>query len=318
MNIFFHRFLFFKKTSPDKKSRESFFSFFLSLCIHLLLILLLSMGIAELSTKTLSSKKEIKPPPEVIFDLSPPTTQLPSTIRTTSDHPLSKPPEHTAFESHENTEAASELPATGTALLPTQEGRESENIELKTSENFGRLTPPSATTPAAPETALPSSLAPATQLAAPAPTALDTNSATHPVTGTLSSSAKAQTEKAGSYPSVIHGSISNKGKSSVAAEATPLGRYKKKLADAISSHWYYSIDQRMELLSFGSATLLFYVTQNGKIEGLRIISNSSNQTFADCCIASITEAKLPSIPPEIAKTLDRGRLEIEYRFTIYP
>ena len=136
--------------------------------------------------------------------------------------------------------------------------------------------------------------------------------------GTLSSAAKAQSEDSGAHPSVIHGAISNKGKSSVSAEATPLGRYKKNLADAISSHWYYSIDQRRELLSFGTAIVIFYVTQTGKVEELRIISNSSNQTFADCCVESIMGAKLPGIPLEIAKTLDRGRLEIEYRFTIYP
>lgn len=318
MNIFFHRSLFSKKTNKDKKSRQSFFSFLLSLFIHVFLFLLLGMGVAHLSTKAFSSKKEIPPPPEVIFDLSPPTTQPPSTIRTASEQPLNKPPEHPVFESHENTEASSELPATGTASLPTQEGRESENIELKTSENFGRLIPPSAAAAPTAEATLPTSSPAITQVTPPASPALDTASATHPVMGTLSPSAKAQREESGSYPSVIHGSISNKGKSSVAAEATPLGRYKKNLADAISSHWYYSIDQRMELLSFGTATVIFYVAQNGKVEGLRIVSNSSNQAFADCCIESITGAKLPSIPPEIAKTLDRGRLEIEYRFTIYP
>lgn len=318
----------------NRISRDSLLSFFFSLFIHALILFLLCVGVVHFSTKTSTLKKEIPPPPEVIFDLSPSTPQTPSTIRTAAERPLEKPPEHPAFESHENTEASSEMPTTGTTPLPTQEGRESESVELKTSETVGRLIPP--TTPAAtpqqetssptstsPPTALPASRLPANTVTTPSspeplPTATPTNSPPPPVMGTLSSAAKAQSEEAGAHPSVIHGNISNKGKSSVAAEATPLGRYKKNLADAISSHWYYSIDQRMELLSFGTATVIFYVTQNGKVEDLRIISNSSNQTFADCCIQSIMGAKLPMIPPEIAKTLDRGRLEVEYRFTIYP
>ena len=90
----------------------------------------------------------------------------------------------------------------------------------------------------------------------------------------------------------------------------------KTLSDAISSRWRYYIDNRMELLSFGTATIAFYVTQEGKIEDIHLLSNSSNQTFADCCIKSIMEAKLPAIPPEVAATLQDKKLEVEYRFTI--
>lgn len=293
----------------------------LSLSIHLLFVLLLCVGILPFASRSLEPvpNKESSPPPEVIFDLSPSTTMVPTTVRTDSEHPLEKPPEHPAFESHENTEASSELPATGSLPLPTQEGVESEGVELKTSETLGRKTPDSTVTAeAAPTTTPTPSPTGSTSVDAPAVTPMATASSDRPVMGILSSSAKTQSESSGAHPSMIHGAISNKGKSSVTAEATPLGRYKKNLADAISSHWYYAIDQRMELLSFGTATVIFYVTQNGKVEELRIISNSSNQTFADCCIESITGAKLPSIPPEIAQTLDRGRLEIEYRFTIYP
>ncbi len=322
----------------DKKTKD-LFAFFLSLFIHALIFFFLCVGVVHFSKNATSPKKDILPPPEVIFDLSPPATQTPSTLRTDSEHPLDQPPEHTAFESHENTVAASELPATGSAPLPTQEGRTTDDVELKTSEIEGRLIPaatalppreieplkptpistpaptPFATPlPTPPLTALPSTTTPVLAAATP----INKPSVATPVMGTLSSAAKTESEESGAHPSMIHGTISNKGKSSVSAEATPLGRYKKNLADAISSHWYYSIDQRMELLSYGTATVIFYVTQTGRAEELRIISNSSNQTFADCCVESIMGAKLPAIPLEIAKTLDRGRLEIEYRFTIYP
>lgn len=301
---------------PVKKNQG--IAFLLSVCIHLLLIWFFFFGAISFIKHAAVTSKEIPPPPEVIFDLSSPApTPPPSTIRTAAEHPLEKAPDHAPFESHENTEASSELSANGSVPLPTQEGRESESIELKTSETIGRTTPDSSSTAEAPSTVVPPS--PPTLPAATSTTALsEKNPSVHPVMGTLSAAAKSQSEASGAHPSMIHGAISNKGKSSITAEATPLGRYKKNLADAISSHWYYAIDQRMELLSFGTATVIFHITQNGKVEKLRIISNSSNQTFADCCVESITGAKLPSIPPEIAQTLDHGRLEIEYRFTIYP
>lgn len=311
---FFSSLCFVRKIDTLAKNRV--FSFLLSVALHLLCVLLLWRGIFHFSS---SLQKESPPPPEVIFDLSPSiTSPTPSTIRTAAEQPSEKPPEHPVFESHENTEASSELPPSGLAPLPSQKGREGETVELKTSEDLGRMTPDSQVT-AQTASAPPLAVAPPSPSTTSSSTSLtEKTSSDLPIKGTLSSAAKNKSEASGASPSVIHGAISNRGKSSVAAEATPLGRYKKNLADTISSHWYYAIDQRMELLSFGTATVIFYVTQNGKVEELRVISNSSNQTFADCCRESITEAKLPSIPPEIAHTLDHGRLEIEYRFTIYP
>ncbi|MCE9543458.1 MAG: hypothetical protein K8R38_08090, partial [Verrucomicrobia bacterium] len=66
----------------------------------------------------------------------------------------------------------------------------------------------------------------------------------------------AQGAKKGYQPetrqTVIRGNISNRGRSSVAAEATPIGRYKKAVADAIGSRWYYYVNERMGLLSIGT------------------------------------------------------------------
>lgn len=296
--------------------KTSLCSFLLSLLFHALILLLLCCGLFHfhaLSSLPPSPETPAEALPEVVLDLSPPLPEKRPTIQTASEQPLEKAPTDASFESHENTEAASELPATGTHLLPTQEGDESDLIELKNAESTGRMQPLPASESEGEKNNSNNEL---TATTLPSPTPLASAPKEHPVMGTLS--AKAKGEESGAHPSMIRGNISNKGKSSVAAEATPIGRYKKTLADAISSHWYYCIDQRMELLSFGTATLFFYVTQEGKIEELRIVSNSSNQTFANCCIQSITEAKLPVIPPEIAKTLDKGRLEIEYRFTIYP
>ncbi len=231
-----------------------------------------------------------------------------------SEHPLQEAPEHATFQSYQNTEASSELPASGNIPLPTQEGKESDFLELKENQSAGRAhsLPTSISSEKLENSAGSFSATPLPSSSTSTPE----EESQHPVLGTLSSRAKEENHS--SHSSMIRGSISNKGKSSAAAASTPIGRYKKALADAISSHWYHCIDARMELLSFGTAIIFFYVNEEGKIEEPRLISNTSNQTFADCCFQSIMEATIPIIPAQIAKTLEKGRLEIEYRFTIYP
>ena len=116
---------------------------------------------------------------------------------------------------------------------------------------------------------------------------------------------------------VIRGNISNRGRSSVEAEATPIGRYKKAVADAIGSRWYYYVDEKMGLLSIGTVSVSFKVTGSGKVTGLHVVSSNSNESLTDCSLRSIMDAKLPPIPPDVTKTLQDGSLEIDYSFTIY-
>jgi len=120
-----------------------------------------------------------------------------------------------------------------------------------------------------------------------------------------------------SRQTVISGNISNKGRSSVAAEATPIGRYKKRMSDAIGSRWYYYVNERMGLLSIGTVNVAFKITASGKVIGLHVVSTNSNESLTDCSLRSIMDAKLPPIPSEVAQTLQDGSLEIEYSFTIY-
>ena len=116
---------------------------------------------------------------------------------------------------------------------------------------------------------------------------------------------------------VIRGNISNRGRSSVAAEATPIGRYKKAVADAIGSRWYYYVEERMGLLSIGTVDVSFKVGPGGKVMGLHVVQSNSNQSLTDCSMRSIMDAKLPPLPPDVAATLQDGCLEIDYSFTIY-
>lgn len=335
--------------TKKKNHLSSIVSFFLSLLTHAIIFLLLGVGLTHCYHAVTSQETTPPaPPPEVVLNLSPPLPEKKPTISTVTEHPLQKAPAHTAFESDQNSEAASEQTPTGDTPMPTQEGHHDDDLQLKNQQHTqgdhpaeGVLNQPSAMisskdTFTQQENRMSSNvnnaeehkISPTPQpsvASTPLPPAGPALAATtpelpkdKPVMGTLSSQAKAQGYQADERASVIHGNISNKGKGAVAAEATPLGRYKKNLSEAISSRWYYYIDDHMELLSFGTATISFYVTQQGKVDHLRIISNTSNQAFADCCIKSIMEAKLPIIPPEVAATLQEGHLEIEYRFTIYP
>jgi len=114
----------------------------------------------------------------------------------------------------------------------------------------------------------------------------------------------------------LTGGISNKGKSSVAAEATPLGKYRKMLSDAIGSRWYYYVADLIDLVNIGTVELRFVVRSDGTVEGVRVLKNSSNESLASVSVRAVIEAEIPPIPPEVVQELEDGRLEIDYSFTI--
>jgi outer membrane biosynthesis protein TonB len=117
---------------------------------------------------------------------------------------------------------------------------------------------------------------------------------------------------------LIEGSISNRGKAAIDASASPLGIFRKAVADAIGSRWYYYVNQRMDLISVGDVYISFYVNDNGHVEDVKVLSNTSNEVFANFCVQSITEAEIPKLPGDITQNLENGRLEIRYHFLIYP
>jgi TonB family protein len=114
----------------------------------------------------------------------------------------------------------------------------------------------------------------------------------------------------------IRGNISNRGRSAVSATATPLGRYKKMLSDAIGSRWYYYVSDNIALLNVGTVEIRFVVRETGKVEKVEVLRNSSNESFAACSVRAIMEAEIPPIPKELVPMLESGRIEIDYSFTI--
>lgn len=294
-----------------------------------------------------------------------------STLDTDGLETTEKPPDKAAMESDINSRAASELPATGTAPLPSQEGKQRTFTNFKTQDfslGHGAQPAPPAKPDAAPSE-VPPMVTPEPEKSAldemralekptplftptPAPTATPHDAIAlgkptpvptpEPVRVAASASPAPQVAKLVPAPALrahteaprttprepgyqpqreqtkIEGGISNKGKAGADVIATPLGRYKKTIADAIGSRWYFYINGRMDLITVGDVHIKFYVNQQGRPEEVKILSNTANDTFGNYCIQSVSEAKIPPLPPDVAPALVGGRLEIDYHFTIYP
>jgi outer membrane biosynthesis protein TonB len=62
----------------------------------------------------------------------------------------------------------------------------------------------------------------------------------------------------------------------------------------------------------------FYINQSGQVENLKIISNDSNEALATCSVDAIYQAKFLPPPSELAPSLENGRYEADFSFTINP
>lgn len=115
----------------------------------------------------------------------------------------------------------------------------------------------------------------------------------------------------------IAGSGGPKGKASVDAMSTPLGRYRKLISDAVGSRWYYYVQQRSDLMMAGEVVVAFYVTAEGKIQDARIVSNSATESLGAICIKAVMESEAPPIPKDLVETLPNRRMPIDFTFNLY-
>lgn len=264
-------------------------------------------------------------------------------------------PTEKTFESNANAIAASKVPAAGEAPLPTQEGRDLPFIDLQTQQSSlavegtrpqpkpEAIPEPTVTpspTPEPPQKSTPAPTATPEPIATPEPEQFAMLTATPPPALRDPDEAEATPtpEVAPSLPEVlprpvpdspasayqpqqeetrISGRITNRGASSVDAVATPLGKYKKLVSDAIGSRWYYYVKARGDLASVGTAQVEADVDPQGKVQNLRVRSNSANEAFANICLQSFQEAQIPPIPPDLVATLPDGRLSLDFSFTYF-
>lgn len=326
------------RSKPENERKKAIVAFAISVVCHLVIIL----GLAFFLSKTLFLRSlepaddepvelTIIPPPE------PPKTQY---VDSTDAVAAEKPPDNTPFESDRDTAASSPLPASGQEPIPTQDGEESRALQFTNREDSlgpqARSTSPTA--PSQPTNPSPAAkpepdITPrqTTQLALleppkPKNPPRETQSQVSPQEQPPAPAQKDQPAQPAQPPGYqpqtritrLRGNLSNRGRSSIAAQATPLGRYNKMVSDAIGSRWYFYVRQQMSLVVPGTVEIRFTVTTDGKATQVKVLRNSSNESFAACSIGSIVDAEIPPIPPEIVPMLEGGRLEIDFTFSIIP
>jgi len=295
-----------------------------ALFIHLLLAYLLAVLGGVFAPPVPIEEKPI----ELTFaDLSP-TSLVPKNaafVETDESKKSVEPPEEKTFESNANSIAASELPASGQAPLPSQTGKDRPMVDLETHpyslQMNGAQPQPSAapqensrTSPPPQSTQQPPPLTAAEQFAMltakPNPEAAPSVA---PASAQARSSYRAYKER-----TRISGRITNRGVSSVNALGTPLGRYMKILLDAVGSRWYAFIDQKRDLINIGTTRVVFVVDRSGRVNNLKVVENTANEVSANVCIQSIQEAQLPPIPDDLAEMLPAEGLDMDVPFTIFP
>lgn len=306
-------------TERKKEARKILWALLAALAIHLLIGYGLAVFGWLLSTPFSVSEEE-KPVELTFVDL--PATPQKNTIFVPNDQSKqTEKPKDQTFESNANSIAASEQPATGNMPLPSQDGSERTNLDLTSNA------PSLATQGAQPQPSV------AQEQATPQPTVQPTPETKSQEFAMLTSTPRPTVQPtAASTPqpprssyqrlkekTKLSGAITNRGMSSVNAVGTPLGRYVKTIQDAIGSRWYTYTPAKLDLISLGTAQVVFTVDRSGKVTNLKIISNSSNEVFANVCLQSILEIdrQFP-IPEEVAATLPPEGLEQQLTFTMFP
>jgi outer membrane biosynthesis protein TonB len=265
---------------------------------------------------------EDKPVQLTFVDLSPvPLVPKNSAFMETDESKKSaEPPKEKTFESNANSIAASKLPATGEAPLPSQTGKERPFVDLETHASSLQMNGAQPQPSAAPqETPAPSAVPQPTLQPAPISAAEQFAILTaRPTPAVKPSTAAASAYRPYKDRTRISGRITNRGVSSVNALGTPLGRYMKFLLDAVGSRWYTYLDRRIDLISIGTTRVVFTVDRSGEVKNLKVVENTANEALANVCIQSIQEAQLPPMPDDLAATLPAEGLDMDIPFTIYP
>ncbi len=336
----------------SKEGRKIGLAILISLFLHLIVgFSLAAFGSASAPAFPI----EDKPVELTIVDSPPPDVpKNPPYMETDPAKETKEKPTDQTFESNANSIGASQLPETGDIPMPSQDGKDRPTVDLDTHqysleadgakpqpETQPEAKPKVETAQAAkkpPASAPPVSTAPPLALATPEPEQLAMLTSTPPP-AIKPDEAEAEPEimpesvppsvprpkpevsesryRAQKDQARINGNLSNRGPSSINAVGTPLGRYQKAVSDAIGSRWYYFI-KSSDLASIGTARIHAEVDPEGHLQNLKVVSNSANEAFANVCLQSFQEAKIPPIPEELVVTLPDGRLTVDFSFTLYP
>ncbi|MBA3272886.1 MAG: hypothetical protein H0T11_03310, partial [Chthoniobacterales bacterium] len=326
---------------PNRRRKKLWLAILASVAVHLLVAFSLVAFNATFAP-TPEFEEEDKPLELTMIDLgseAPTPPPRPRYIETDQSKETTEQPTEKTFESNANSIAASKVPPSGDAPLPSQEGRERPFIDFQTQQSSlasqgsqsqpappvptpaPRETPAPAQTPTpqpsatAKSTSLPETSAAReqlTMLSTPPPPLRDAEeveptpppaASAPPVLPRPLPERPATAYQPQKEETKITGSITNRGPSAANAVATPLGRYRKQVSDAIGARWYYYVQAKSDLASIGTARVLAEVDSEGRMQNLRIAFNSANEAFANICLQSFQEAQIPPIPPDLVPTL---------------
>ena len=335
-----------------RERRKVWLAILASIFVHLVV----AYSLAAFSGASLPPAARDDKPAELTFvDLAPTPAPLvpanPAFIETNPARASAEKPKEQTFESNENSIAASNVPARGDAPVPSQEGKDRPFMNLetqqyslptdgKTAQRAPQSKPAPVATPASKSTPKPSEAPKATATPLPVATpepeqfAMLTATPPPPLKAPEEPDAAATPESAPPVPrpkpeapassyqpqkeqTRVSGRITNRGPSAVNAVGTPLGRYQKAVSDAIGSRWYYYMSSKMDLVNIGTAHVEAEVDAKGHVQKLRVLSNNANEAFANICLQSFQDAKLPPIPPDLVATLPEGRMPVDFYFTTY-
>jgi len=115
----------------------------------------------------------------------------------------------------------------------------------------------------------------------------------------------------------MKGSLSNIGKSSVDAEATPAGAYKAAVSRAVERRWHELRLKNASFVSYGSLKIRFLVNSRGNVSGIRVIHQDAGAVLTDFSIAAIASASIPPMPRDVAEAFGEEPLEVNYDILIY-
>ena len=300
-----------------KEARKILWALLAALCIHLFI----GYGLAVfggLLYSPFSAIEEDKPVELTFMDLATPAPAKNTMFVANDESKQTEQPKEKTFESNANSIAASERPPTDSMPLPSQDGSERSKLDFNSqaatlaqqgAQAQPSVAPQQSATPQPSEQPTPQTKSQEFAMLTSKPTPRPTVASTPQQQRSSYQPMKERTRLAGS--------ITNRGTSAVNAVGTPLGRYQKTLFDAVGSHWYAYIEEKADLVSLGTTRVSFWVDRSGRVKNLKVISNDSNEAFANVCLQSILDAKLPPIPEDVASALPPEGLESEISFTTF-
>jgi outer membrane biosynthesis protein TonB len=300
-----------------KEARKILWALLAALAIHLLIGYGLAVFGGMLSTPFSVSEEE-KPVELTFMDLATPAPTKNTMFVQNDESKQTEQPKEKTFESNANSIAASEQAAAGSMPLPSQDGSERTKLDFNSQAaslaQQGAQAQPSV---APQESATPQPSAQPTPMTKSEEFAMLTSRPTPRPTVASTPQQQRSSYQPLKERTRLAGRITNRGTSAVNAVGTPLGRYQKTLFDAIGSHWYAYIEQKADLVSLGTTRVSFWVDRSGRVKNLKVLSNDSNEAFANVCLQAILDSKLPPIPEDVAGALPAEGLESEIAFTTF-